>query len=232
MEVIRLSLFLYLAAQALSRPTYESTSEYDGEAALDRTVFGVIEAANKNNTLLKEGDIADELSRSARRCTTCMWKKSKGIVKVPFTIAPDQYSPSTVSLIHDALKEFEVMTCVQFVNRSTESDFLYIKSGAGCWSYIGRTMGQQVLSLANTSCMVYGVIQHEAMHNLGFFHEHTRIDRDNYINILWENIAKDISRNIITLSPSLQGYKGTFDINDRNTLNLPYDYNSVMHYPK
>ncbi|XP_075719960.1 embryonic protein UVS.2-like [Rhinoderma darwinii] len=73
-----------------------------------------------------------------------------------------------------------------------------------------------MVSLSSPDCMVYGVIQHEAMHNLGFYHEHTRTDRDNYINILWQNMDKDYWKN--------------FNIMDGNTLNLPYDYTSVMHY--
>ena len=65
-----------------------------------------------------------------------------------------------------------------------------------CWSYIGRRGGEQVLSLrppdqksCHCLCNV-GRIMHEMMHALGFFHEHTRPDRDDYINIVVDNVRK------------------------------------------
>ncbi|XP_075717093.1 hatching enzyme 1.2-like [Rhinoderma darwinii] len=181
------------------------------------TIFEIIEDANKDiPILLREADIAIDPYRNARKCSTCMWPKQKnGIVPVPFVISP-HYTVKDQSLIYSALKEFEMMTCVQFVDRSSESDYLSIESGAGCWSYIGRSSGKQMVSLSSPDCMVYGVIQHEAMHNLAFLHEHTRTDRDNYIDILWKNMDKVYMKN--------------FNVIYGNTLNLPYDYTSVMHY--
>ncbi|XP_072000247.1 astacin-like metalloendopeptidase [Engystomops pustulosus] len=56
------------------------------------------------------------------------------------------------------------------------------------------------------------------MHSLGFFHEHTREDRDNYIEVNWENIAP--------------ANKAIFNFDDGNHQDLPYDYNSIMHYDR
>ncbi|XP_077149184.1 embryonic protein UVS.2-like [Ranitomeya variabilis] len=55
------------------------------------------------------------------------------------------------------------------------------------------------------------------MHALGFYHEHTRKDRDQYIDILWQNISPN-------------DYSSFKTDDDGNLMNLPYAYNSVLHY--
>lgn len=48
--------------------------------------------------------------------------------------------------------------------------------------------GSMDLYLITSNCQTRGIIQHEFLHALGFWHEHTRPDRENYITILWDNI--------------------------------------------
>ena len=58
-----------------------------------------------------------------------------------------------------------------------------------CFSMIGRQGGKQQISLGN-GCGQIGVAIHEIMHALGFFHEQSRRDRDNYITINFGNINR------------------------------------------
>lgn len=58
-----------------------------------------------------------------------------------------------------------------------------------CFSSIGRSGGMQVVSLG-PSCLQRGpgIVLHELMHVLGFWHEHSRADRDHYIRVNWNEI--------------------------------------------
>lgn len=48
--------------------------------------------------------------------------------------------------------------------------------------------GEQSVFIGSVCAM--GNIVHEVLHSLGFYHEHTRMDREEYVKINTENIMK------------------------------------------
>ena len=48
--------------------------------------------------------------------------------------------------------------------------------------------GRQRISLVDSCITRHGTIMHEFLHAFGFYHEHMRGDRDDYVIIHWDNI--------------------------------------------
>ncbi|XP_075052455.1 embryonic protein UVS.2-like [Mixophyes fleayi] len=164
----------------------------------------------------QQGDIVIKTGRSAIMCLRCLWPKSEdGTVPVPYTLSPD-YNDKQLKVFTNAMQEYETLTCVRFIPRTTETAFLNIVSSEGCESLVGRTGGGQKVGVQIGGCVSRGIIQHELNHALGFYHEHMRSDRDNYVDIMYQNI-----------SPM---WWPDFKSTDTNNLGLEYDYGSVMHY--
>lgn len=68
-----------------------------------------------------------------------------------------------------------------------------IKCLVSCCSYIGRVgCGKQGLSIGH-QCVDKETILHELGHVLGYFHEQSRPDRDQYIRVLTQNIKPEQS---------------------------------------
>nr|BAG74350.1 hatching enzyme [Clupea pallasii] len=213
LSLLVLLLGLCEAMPFMSGVDYDIFTHEPGDTDLTTQIL----TANKDSEeLLVEGDVAVQLQRNAVSCFFCKWKKSaNGLVEVPMTISPD-FSFYDRMKIEKAMLTFHEQTCVRFVPRSTEIDYLSLENGHGCHSYIGRAGGIQVVSLNRYYCVYNSIIQHELNHALGFYHEHTRADRDQYVKIHWEYIDPESKYN--------------FNKQYGNTLGTPYEYSSVMHY--
>uniref|UniRef100_A0A8C7KDP5 Metalloendopeptidase n=1 Tax=Oncorhynchus kisutch TaxID=8019 RepID=A0A8C7KDP5_ONCKI len=165
--------------------------------AMDRILRtnGRLGSSRARGLSFREGDIASSYhiqSRSAITCpgNTCLWPKSvDGSVYVPYIISP-QYDDMDRITIEMGMLDILLETCVKFVPRSHETNFLDIQPRFGCWSFLGMTEGPQPISLQSPGCMWSGIVSHELMHALGFVHEQSRSDRDRHVSIIWENIRK------------------------------------------
>ncbi|XP_030623991.1 low choriolytic enzyme [Chanos chanos] len=159
----------------------------------------------------QEGDI---LVPEDRNAVKTLWKKKGHHVPVPYLISDDLRHRTNEIL--EAFKMISERTCIKFHRRTSESDYLWIIPGRGCASYVGFQGHAQSVYFAQ-SCSV-GNLCHELLHALGLHHEHTRTDRDDYITVHWDSV--------------INGKENNFLVKNGDTLNLPYDLDSIMHYGK
>nr|VZI27767.1 unnamed protein product [Spirometra erinaceieuropaei] len=90
---------------------------------------------------------------------------------------------TAMTVIMKAMRTWESLTCLRFVNRQPQHKAYLIFSveNCGCCSYVGRQSDSrpQTVSIAR-GCEVEGIALHEIGHALGFWHEQSRPDRDRY----------------------------------------------------
>jgi hypothetical protein len=114
---------------------------------------------------------------------------------------------------------------VTFVERTNQPNYIQFKntndSTIGGSSELGMTGGQQIILISSPSNADTGSAIHEILHALGFFHEQSRADRNNYIVVYPQNIVSKYQSQFNTyLQDGINGIEiGTFD------------FDSIMLYP-
>lgn len=148
-----------------------------------------------------------------------------GILPVVFK---DDVTQKIKDLIWAACEEWSRAAQVKCVpgpykNRQLVVSRKYLAVDGGCWSMLGQSayfLWVKRRMNIGQGCDTYAVILHELGHALGIGHEHQRPDRDNYIQILKENIS----------DPFLGlNTKMNFSTQNGETL-VAYDFLSIMHY--
>ena len=110
---------------------------------------------------------------------------------VPYNIH-STFDKKQRAIILAATTEVEDNTCISFVPRQLQKDYILFKKldhGSICSSIVGRqeSGGRQHVNLTD-ECVERNTVLHELMHVLGFQHEHTRHDRDKHIQINLDHV--------------------------------------------
>lgn len=160
---------------------------------------------------------------------------------VPY-VFDSSLSYSDQNIIKAAMNEYHRSTCIRFVQRSNEVDYLAFENNpTGCWSSVGKVGSRQQLNLQSPGCTTVsyfaeflfnrillltnyhlqkvGTPIHEIMHALGFLHEQNRADRDQFVRIQYGNIKPETTPNFDKASPG-----------ETTEFGVRYDTSSVMHY--
>lgn len=137
--------------------------------------------------------------------------------EIPYGIATTLPNPGRVE---DAIQYLQKSTNLVFVPLVDQVDGIVFEPGSEhCLSALGKVGGRQPIRLA-VNCGRTEIL-HEMLHALGFLHEHSRTDRDQFVEVLWDNVDPKYKDQFRILPSSLEDP-------GRNT---PFDLRSVMLYP-
>lgn len=183
-----------------------------------------------NGRMITEGDIALDhiaqlLPETGRQpggtldYLQYLWPKVGSAYQIPYMIDP---ASGDAANINSAVATYNSIFAgiIQWVPFTTQTDYVDFDldpndtSGVGN-SYIGRVGGKQLI-WGSGACTVPTLL-HEMGHATGMWHEQSRPDRNNYVNVLFSNMI-DVEQSDSVLQ---------FD--DMQTPTL-YDWSSLMHY--
>ncbi|TNM91924.1 hypothetical protein fugu_018936 [Takifugu bimaculatus] len=140
---------------------------------------------------------------------------------IPYVISGN-FSGSQRAIFRQAMRHWEKHTCVAFTERTDEESYIvFTYRPCGCCSYVGRRGGgPQAISIGK-NCDKFGIVVHELGHVIGFWHEHTRPDRDEHVSIVRDNIQQGQEYNFLKMEPD-----------EVDSLGEGYDFGSIMHYAR
>jgi len=138
---------------------------------------------------------------------------------VPYRIS-SQLSASAEEKVRAAIKAWNGTGAISMVERTSATEaafpnYIDFVDANQCASWVGfQNTGAQ--SIYTGDKCSEGSMIHEIGHALGLLHEHTRPDRDSFVQINWNSINADKTHNFDVLADAIP-------LGD-------YDYSSIMHY--
>jgi len=165
----------------------------------------------------EHGDLADRLRARGVGKSDLFNRWPDGIVVYEKPVNHSQLQQDNVAL---AIAHWTENTTLSFIERTEEnaseySHYVQFRATNSCASHVGMIGGPQPIYISD-ACSV-GSIIHEIGHAIGLFHEHTRPDRDNFVQVDWNEIV--------------EGKGINFDLQTANVATYSdYDYESIMHY--
>uniref|UniRef100_A0A0M3JXU2 Metalloendopeptidase n=1 Tax=Anisakis simplex TaxID=6269 RepID=A0A0M3JXU2_ANISI len=196
-------------------------------------VIGEMFAHRNDSALLRGSSLMNAIRDRAKK-----WPNHR----VPYVIS-STYTERGVLLtcirreqIAGAVAMINQLNCVKFVDKTEDDkDYVHIKPHIGCFSPIGR-IGKELnhsfipYRVVGYGCVHSGLIVHELLHALGFFHEQNRADRDDYITIHFENVQAGTERRFAHYCLLRENFEKR-SVTEIDHLGTSYDYGSIMHYP-
>lgn len=179
--------------------------------------------------VLFQKSLVDSVIKSATRAAGMKnYVQHWNTYRIPYIITQTNgnfsFSDNDVQKIKTALNNISNACQLEF-EEVTSSNSNYIRfipgaeDGMNYSSNIGMQNGENTIVLCNNNFYM-GTAMHEVLHILGYYHEQCRSDRDEYVNIIWDNIPTNQLKN------QYQKYnlrEEGYDIGN-------FDFNSIMMY--
>lgn len=167
----------------------------EGDMMVERWFVKNLRGMNKRGAILNRPN-----SQRSLYWTGHDLQNGSRIVQIPYTLnfgfLSKIFGNKATDAFNKAIEQYHKRTCLRFQQKAgNDKDYIEIFPGIGCWSQIGRRGGKQQLSLG-TGCETRGRAIHELMHSIGFLHEQSRLDRDQHVIVLSENIQNAIPSSV------------------------------------
>lgn len=199
-------------------PMYMAESFLDLSGDITTELDMVLTAEQYKAMYLKQEVKGGRVKRKATRPLVYRWTDAT----IPYEFVTSHFNEDEVYYIQKAMDRWQETTCVKFrPYASTDKNRIRFQNGNGCNSLLGMNgfRGVQAINLQSPGCRYSGLYLHEIGHAIGLVHEHQLPDRDQYIYIIYDNVA-----------PSMRQWFDKYDEKDVNQYGVPFEYSSVMHY--